>query len=65
VPQDYATKKQLLKALEEENYIWLGWQFWNAFATLPKTDKRREYHSKLWNKLTKKQQRACESARSL
>ncbi len=56
----YATVEQLKKALKEENYSWLGWQFWNAFATLLMDNKIRKYHSKIWDSLTDEQQEKCE-----
>jgi len=57
---DYPTKEQLLKAVEEENWQWLGWQIWIAYASLPNTDLIYKYHDEVWCGLTKKQQRLCE-----
>jgi hypothetical protein len=56
----YATKKQLEDAVKEGNWSWLGWQFWNAFITLPKSNKIRKYHSKIYDSLTKEQKEAAE-----
>lgn len=57
---EFATKKQLLKAVEEEDYSWLGDQFWFAFALLPTTSKIRKYHVEIWNSLTQNQKDYCE-----
>ena len=47
------------KYRKDEDYVQLGWFFWNGFATYDGDEKN--LLRKLWDSLSKKEKRLCEN----
>ena len=56
----FATKKQLENARKKKKYVWIGWQLWTVFISLPPGNPIREYHKKFAASLTDDERERCE-----